>query len=313
MATLTEKISLIDKVNTEFEGTQSKFKNHDYDVYFSKLNTKIETLILSKTNVKSKDITKVVNSVKIPNTSIRHTVHTGVILSGITNVIENQQLDKDDKENFLPIIAFLGLYSLGNIKLLNDKANKITKAVLSNNSKNLSPKEVKGFKMIKGYFKINRDVISKEIVSFEKNLVRINKDIRSTTSKKIFKDYRRLRNTKITQEQVSEQLLGKFGKENKSRIARISRTQVKSQNELIKQTQHSLNGYTHKRWNTQGDAKVSLSHKAMSGKIVKIGKKFRVPGIDRKPGASLMYPGDPSGPVGQIVNERCFLTYLKRK
>lgn len=309
--TQTQKINLIDQLNVAFETIQAKYKENDYSAYFNRLTKELETLILTKENVSKKDITNIVNSVNLPSKNVRQLVLTSLVLSGISNVIENQQLPSEDRENFAPIIALVGLYGIS-ATLLSKKTDIITNAFLKRNTKGLGPKELKGHKMLQSYFIKNEKIIKEQVNLYNKNIAKVNKDIKSFTSKKLFNDYRKIIKTTETQDKVSEKLLKKFGAENSARITRIVRTETKRLNEVTKLTQHQFLGYTHKRWNTQQDADVSKSHRVMQGVTIKIDQKFRVPGIDRKPSARLLYPGDPSGPVGQIVNERCFLTYLKR-
>lgn len=310
MPTQKEKIILIDKINDKFIKLQSNLVEKDYSVFLNKVQREIETLILTKDNVKSSDIKSIINSVGIPKTHIKRTIVMSLILSGITNVIENQRLDVQDKELLAPIIAFVGLYKLSADNLAR-KANNIVKAVLKNDKSILTANEQKGYKLVKGYIKQSTKIIEKQVKVYEKGLTRINKDIKTATSRKIFNEYNTLKRSTETQEQLSERLIEKFGETNKNRVKLIARTEIKRQVELVKQEQHIFFGYTHKRWNTQGDANVSLSHLALEGKTIPINKKFRIPAIDRKPSAWVMYPGDTSAPVGQVVNERCFLTYLK--
>ena len=55
-----------------------------------------------------------------------------------------------------------------------------------------------------------------------------------------------------------------------------------------------------KVWRSARDKRVRDTHAAMDGQVVKLNEKFRSPG-----GALLDFPGDPSAPVGEVVNCRC--------
>jgi hypothetical protein len=54
-------------------------------------------------------------------------------------------------------------------------------------------------------------------------------------------------------------------------------------------------------WRTARDNRVRDSHRPMNGQVRKAGMPF-VTGA----GASLLYPGDPSGPAAEVINCRCF-------
>lgn len=309
MARQKDKIILIDKINELFIEIQSKELSKGYEKFFKAMQRKLSS-IAKEDNLKLSDVKQIINDIPIDITAVKRTLLLSLLLSGLTNIIENQKLKADDKDSFLPVIALVALYGLKPDKIV-PKLNQVSNAVFSNNAVDLTKRDKKAFGLIKEYFNTNEKFISKNIKEFEDGLRRINKEIRNGTSKSIFKRYKRLRNENISINQVSKELQAKFS-DNQARIERIARTEIKRQVELVKITQHSALGYTHKRWNTQGDGKVSLSHQAMSGKVIEIDKKFHIPGIDRKPSAWVMYPGDTSAPVGQVVNERCFLTYIKR-
>ena len=84
-----------------------------------------------------------------------------------------------------------------------------------------------------------------------------------------------------------------------------------SESHIVIVNHHLLMGYTHKKWNTQGDARVrddkKANHVAMQGVTIPIKNKFRVAG-----GGTGLYPGDPQLPPRQRINCRCFLTFVRR-
>lgn len=59
-------------------------------------------------------------------------------------------------------------------------------------------------------------------------------------------------------------------------------------------------GFNYKYWRTQRDGRVRHSHMIMDGKIVKNSERFKL-GSHKA-----MYPGDPSLPIEEAVNCRCF-------
>lgn len=58
-----------------------------------------------------------------------------------------------------------------------------------------------------------------------------------------------------------------------------------------------------KEWRTRGDAKVRHAHATTEGQRVPLDQPFSVGG------SSLMYPGDPSGPINLVAHCRCTLRY----
>jgi HK97 family phage portal protein len=58
-------------------------------------------------------------------------------------------------------------------------------------------------------------------------------------------------------------------------------------------------GYKYRKWYTALDERVRSSHRSMHGRVMEIGKPWIVGG------ASLRFPGDPSGPAREIINCRC--------
>jgi hypothetical protein len=68
-----------------------------------------------------------------------------------------------------------------------------------------------------------------------------------------------------------------------------------------------LGSWTTKVWRTRLDSRVRDAHRAMEGQSVLIGQPFHAPG-----GVTLMFPGDPTAPIGMIINCRCQLDIVRR-
>jgi hypothetical protein len=58
-----------------------------------------------------------------------------------------------------------------------------------------------------------------------------------------------------------------------------------------------------RRWNTQEDERVRATHRKAHGKTRVSNRPFKVGG------APMMFPGDPTAPVGETANCRCYLTW----
>lgn len=59
-----------------------------------------------------------------------------------------------------------------------------------------------------------------------------------------------------------------------------------------------------KEWISAEDARTRPDHSAANGQIVGMGEAFDIGG------EALMYPGDPSGSAGQVINCRCTVGYI---
>jgi hypothetical protein len=62
-----------------------------------------------------------------------------------------------------------------------------------------------------------------------------------------------------------------------------------------------------KRWDTEQDEKVRVSHRAVDGQVRELGYPFYVDGFP------LMFPGDPMGPPETVINCRCDLVILDER
>lgn len=62
-----------------------------------------------------------------------------------------------------------------------------------------------------------------------------------------------------------------------------------------------------KRWDTEHDTRVRTSHREVDGDVLDLGMPFYVDGIP------LMFPGDPMGPPGTVINCRCDLTIVNER
>jgi hypothetical protein len=94
----------------------------------------------------------------------------------------------------------------------------------------------------------------------------------------------------------------------KWKVKRVLRTETHEQSEIASEELHETEGYTHKVWRTQDDRVVRDTpwHNAVKGMIVPIDSQFRANGMRAD------HPGDMLLPVGERVNCRCYLEYIKR-
>jgi hypothetical protein len=316
VATQKEKSRLIDKFNEEFLNVGSNAITKDFEKFFNKV-----IMEASQKEKSNKELRKDIKDIRIsPKNYVRES-YTSVALSGITNVIEQQRLDKDDRFMLAPIIAYMAIYNR-NPKAIAKKTETLTIRVLSNNTKGLNKTDRRAFEELKTYYNRNNKTIKKLIKRSRKEIGKIHRRIKSNMSKIIIKDLSKQTKERIeetiikdakkvvikrpkTFQEIRKDLRDKYGKQLDFRVRRIVDTELKELQEKSKQVQHLDFGYTKKKWNTQLDAKVRQSHKKLQGQIKPIDKKFRV-------GAGwAMYPGDPALPAKERINERCYLTYTK--
>jgi len=88
------------------------------------------------------------------------------------------------------------------------------------------------------------------------------------------------------------------------RAMRIARTEVHSAS--TKATDDTVKGFdllTIREWSASMDERTRETHAAADGQQVNEEEPFNVGGAD------LMFPGDPNGPAGEIINCRCVLLY----
>lgn len=62
-----------------------------------------------------------------------------------------------------------------------------------------------------------------------------------------------------------------------------------------------------KRWDTERDEKVRISHREVDGEVRDLGMPFYVDGV------ALMFPGDPMGPPETVINCRCDLVIVNER
>ena len=326
MPTPTQKRLTIDKINDALLERSIKASSGDVTKFYNRILTRTIALV-PKGKVTSRDIRRIINATNISQTTFLRQTYNMTLLSGITNVIENQRLAPQDRRMLKPIIAFLSVYSPKNPQLLAQKIDKLSNAFISRNTTGLNKVELKAFESVKSYFNQNRDFIRTELKANAKRLTEVHKQIKSNISKTILKDLKREINTRIevkvitkdgekivkrpkTFVEIRKDMRAKFGKQIDFRVKRMVDTELHDLAENTKQAQHLLMGFTNKKWNTQGDSKVrdeaKANHKLMNGKTIPIKNKFRVAG-----GGTGMYPGDPELPPRQRINCRCFLTYTR--
>ena len=86
----------------------------------------------------------------------------------------------------------------------------------------------------------------------------------------------------------------------KSRAKTIARTEIIGTANAGRNLAIDRSGFREKQWFTAMDERVRIVHRAMHGKVIKVGGIWVLPD-----GASLRYPGDFNGPASAVINCRC--------
>ena len=329
MASAKRKKAIIDKLNDAFIERGIKNNTIAYQRFFDKAIT--ETLKASNGEViGSRAIKKALNSITISKSSYLRQTYNMTILSGITNIIENQGISAADRKTLAPLITLLDKYPVTKPELLAAKVDTITNAILGGKVASLNGVEQSVAPMVRRYYNNNLPFIKESLKANKVNIIRVNKQIKSNISKTIAKELRSQINQRITVvtdpkfkdikrpktfAEIRKDMRAKFGKEVDFRVRRLVDTELHDLAENTKLNQHLLMGYTQKKWNSQGDSRVrndtkgktQASHVVMDGTVIPVKNKFKMFG-----GGSGLYPGDPQLRPKDRINCRCLITYTRR-
>jgi len=101
-------------------------------------------------------------------------------------------------------------------------------------------------------------------------------------------------------DELAQRVQGVFAHATTTRAERIARTETIGASNFAHTESYRQSGVVQwKRWLSALDERVRDSHRAAHGQTVPLESPFEVGG------SALMHPGDPSGPVWEIVNCRC--------
>lgn len=125
-----------------------------------------------------------------------------------------------------------------------------------------------------------------------------------------------------TQSQMIEALRNDLPRLAMTRATTIVRTETHAASQYVSQRlATSMNIPLVKRWNSVNDARTrdfgisgrisSFNHRMMNGVTIPLTNRFEVPTLGGGTEA-LLFPGDPNGSAGNIINCRCLQTYIRR-
>lgn len=287
---LTVKRKLIDDINEAFISIAAKNKSRSYSKYLNEINREMLN------NIENLDARKVKSIIDNASLKIDDTALLFMILSAITLLISNQRLTKKEKLPLLPIIAVMGIYKITKPKRFVEKIYKINSGVKLNDNE----KRVKG--LISSYTKDNISTFNKIKRETTKQLEKSTRKASTTTGRNMLKDLKILRDKNISINDMEKQLDSKY---KITDVERTLNTELHSQAELAKNIHAVNNGFTHKQWKTQGDARVRQTrwHNAVTNKTIPVDSEFRATGL------VALAPGDTRLPPKERIRCRCYLVY----
>lgn len=99
--------------------------------------------------------------------------------------------------------------------------------------------------------------------------------------------------------QLANRVRAQFNDISRGRAETIASTETAAAYGTARDTAMKEAGIQYKEWLTSGNSNVRATHADANGQIVRIDEPFQVGS------ASLMYPGDPSGPPEEVINCHC--------
>ena len=138
---------------------------------------------------------------------------------------------------------------------------------------------------------VQMDIVARQVARSEL--------VNDTTERELVEMLTRMIEENATQQEMQRAMREKFEGYRSYRVDRITNTVVVGAFEAGTLMSWQEAGIESKGWLDGKDARVRPTHVAARGQIVPLEAPFEVGG------ASLMHPGDPNGPVGEIINCRC--------
>lgn len=138
-----------------------------------------------------------------------------------------------------------------------------------------------------------------------RELVEKSETITETTEADLREEIREGLEQNERMDQIAGRVRGYVDDAKQGRVPTIAQTTVTGGFESQQLEAFRSAGFEGKRWITQRDADVRTSHETAGTQQRPLEVPFEVGG------ASLMYPGDPSGPVEEVANCRCTMFPVK--
>lgn len=279
------KLKLVESLNNEFEKLLSNKERAKYGSYMRAINEEV----IEKAPRTKKEINDIVKKYKI-DTKVAAKMFT--VLSGVENHLLNDPTKKS-RELLKPLEQIMRVYSVKSPKTFAKGIYDMTAGRnTSERSKQFKP-------ALLSYY----SGFTENIESLEKQNQRALQRTEVDKVSEVFRDLEDLREARVSIRQAKKMLIDKYN--DPKRVTTALNTELHEQAERTKLEQSKFMGFTHKRWNTQGDERVRRTafHNTVKSKTIPIDSDFK------GGGQSADYPGDVSLNVGERVNCRCYITY----
>ncbi len=279
------KLKLVEKLNNEFEDLLTKKQKANYGSYMRAINEEV----IDKVPKTKKEIASIVKKYQV-DTKVSAQMFT--VLSGVENYLLNDPTRKS-RELLKPLEPIMRAYSVKSPKTFAQGIYDMTAGRnTSERSKQFKP-------ALLSYY----DGFTENIESLDKQNQRALQRTEVEKASQVFKDLEDLREARVPIREAKQILIDRYN--DPKRVTTALNTELHEQAERTKLEQSKFMGYTHKRWNTQGDERVRRTnfHNSVKGKIIPVDSAFK------GGGQSAEYPGDVTLEVGERINCRCFITY----
>lgn len=279
------KLKLVEKLNNEFENLLSQKQRANYASYMRAINEEV----IEKVPKTKKQVREIVKKHQV-DTTVAAKMFT--VLSGVENYLLNDPTRKSRKL-LKPLEPIMRVYNVRSPKTFAQGIYDMTAG------RNTSERSKRFKPALLSYY----DGFTENIESLEKQNQRALQRTEVEKASQVFKDLEDLREARVPIREAKKILLEKYN--DPVRVTRALNTELHEQAERTKLEQSKFMGYTHKRWNTQGDEKVRRTafHNSVNGKVVPIDSVFKGGGQVAE------YPSDVTLDVGERINCRCFITY----
>lgn len=287
---MSSKAKLIDELNDAFIVFLRDYRGTRIATYIKNINTRI---IEEAPNLSPPMIRRIVEEEAL---DLRDVAVFSMIIGAITAIIENRRMTKQQRDNLIPIIAAISVYSLSNPKRFVTKLHKSLKNPKSSNEKQVN-------KLLNDYVEKNQRVIERIQKEQLADLRRAQSLSKLDMTKSVVKDIERMTLEGKPLEMQRHWLKRKYNA-NKA-ITRAVDTEIHANIEKGKLLQAQSDGFTQKQWKTQGDDRVRRTrwHNHVANNTVDIDQDFRLGNMVASA------PGDMRLPVGERINCRCYMIY----
>ena len=280
--------SKVDQINDAFIAVLTKRNARKYSDYIKSINKEMIDNIDNLTADKVKSIVKNAK-MDVDDLALLFAIQNAVLL------IVSRKVRKKDKDNLLPVIALMGMYSLKKPKRFVERISKVVSGV------GLNANEQKALGLVKEFESANKQVLVRaRRIALERTEIGI---IKSKHNKRMIRDFKRFTKEGDSAAKIKNKLVRKYNK--LSNVERVLDTELHAQSELVRQEHSKALGYTHKTWKTQEDSRVRDTHfhNGVADKRIPIDSDFRAGGQRAE------QPGDVRLQASDRIRCRCYLRY----